>query len=97
MFELTSLSEVPPEARVIGSSITRGIKNGAVKSRYVLLGFAKGKPAVGGDLFATTPSLSAWRLLMALSNLQARRGPDHLILVGDSTQAFVQADIGTLV
>jgi hypothetical protein len=52
--------ERPEDNREISSRMVRRIKNNSCKSRFVLRDFANAK-AMGGELYAATPSLQAVR------------------------------------
>ena len=71
-----------------------------MKSRLVLKDIAKTK-ATTGELFASTPTLSSRRTLLALSSARRhealQRQERHGILIGDVSQAFIHADMDTLI
>jgi len=48
-------------------------------------------------VYAATPSLAAWRLLLALASHKMQTVPDFVAVIGDITRAFPHADIDTLV
>jgi hypothetical protein len=89
VFELAD--EIPEGSTFIDSRVVRRIKGDAVKSRWVLRDFAHGKAPEGGELYAATPSLGAFRLLVALGSLLRNQKADHCFLIGDVTQAFPHA------
>ena len=88
VFELATWESINSDGKYIDSRMIRRLKGDAVKSRWVLRDFAHGRAPEGGELYAATPSLGAFRLLMALGSLQLSQTDDHVFLVGDVTQAF---------
>ena len=95
VFEVLTWDQVPENCRVIGIRLVRRIQQQKVKSRYVLHDFAHGRPAQGGDVHAATPSMAAWRLLLALASHKMQTVPDFVAVIGDITRAFPHADIDT--
>ena len=59
----TNMNKGGEKARFISSKVVRRSKNQAVKSRMCLRDFNRGRPE-GGELFATTPSLTLWHALV---------------------------------
>ncbi len=92
-FAISTWDAIPAGLRVISSRLVRRIKGMKRQSLHVLCHYAKGKPSPGGDLYAATPSLVVWRLLMALTSWAMTMRPDILVLACDVTKAFPPTDL----
>jgi len=94
---LRMITECSKTARYIPSKMVRRLKGEGVKSRMCLRDVAYARPE-GGELFASTPSVTALRTLTMLAaydraEAEKRGEGRHGVLCGDATQAFVQAEI----
>ena len=78
---------------MIRSRVVRVMKNRGANTRHFLQGFARGSPPVGGDLYAATPSVCAWRFLLAIASSELKECANYWVLAGDVSQAFPHADI----
>ena len=95
VFEKVEGHDIPDDAKFVDSRLLRRIKGDLVKSRLVLRDIAKDKP-VGGELFAATPTLSAFRLLLVgasrrMQQAQREQTENVMVRVLDVTQAFPHA------
>ena len=97
---LEPTSEVDRSYREIPSKVVRSYKGTGVKSRLVLKDIAKIK-ATTGELFASMPTLSSLRTLLALSSARRHeallRQERHGTLIGDVSRAFIHADMDALI
>ena len=100
VLEQCEWSEVPKSARIMSSRLVRRLKRDPlrVKTRLVARDF-RSVPPQGGELFASTPTLLALRVLLALESLRWHRArqqqpPQQRVVLGlDVTQAFIHAPI----
>jgi len=100
VLEQCTWSEVPKSARIISSRVVRRLKQDPlrVKTRLVARDFRNIAPQ-GGELFASTPTLPALRVLLALESLRRHQAEQQcpsqcrIVLGLDVTQAFIHAPI----